>query len=177
MPHPPQQGWERAKLEDLFISVNKGVKIPKNEFLKSGKYPIIAQETDNQINGWTNLENPIDDLPVVVFGDHSCNFKFIDFPFFSGADGTQILKFNKNCSVKFMFYAMQQIRLENQEKYERHFKYLKQIKIPLPPLKEQEKISSCIESIESKINALDSTLPTLQSAKSQILQKYLFANA
>ncbi len=50
---------------------------------------------------------------------------------------------------------------------------LKQIKIPLPPLNEQEKISSCIASIESKINALDSILPTLQSAKSQILQKYL----
>lgn len=174
LPHPPQQGWKKAKLGDLFISVNKGVKIPKNEFLKSGKYPIIAQETDNQINGWTNLENPINDLPVVVFGDHSCNFKFIDFPFFSGADGTQILKFNKNCSVKFMFYAMQQIRLENQDKYERHFKYLKQIKIPLPPLNEQEKISSCIEKLETQISHLNSMLLNLETQKTHIIERHLF---
>ena len=174
LPTPPKNGWESAKLDNLLLSVNRGVKIPKNEFLDSGKYPIISQESDSKINGWTNLENPIADLPVIVFGDHSCSFKFIDFPFFSGADGTQILKFCDKCDTKFMFYALREIKINNQEKYERHFKYLKQAKIPLPPLSEQNKIIAPIEWIESKITALVSTLHTLESQKSKILEKYLY---
>ena len=174
LPTPPKNGWESAKLDNLLLSVNRGAKIPKNKFLDSGKYPIISQESDSQINGWTNLENPIADLPVIVFGDHSCSFKFIDFPFFSGADGTQILKFCDKCDTKFMLYALREIKINNQEKYERHFKYLKQAKIPFPPLSEQNKIIAPIEWIESKITALDSTLHTLESQKSIILQKYLY---
>ena len=91
---------------------------------------------------------------------------------------------NKNKILdKFLFFVYQTIEWKKEAGtkggiIERIYnENLKQIKIPLPPLNEQEKISSCIESIESKINALDSTIPTLQSAKSQILQKYLFANA
>ena len=174
LPTPPKNGWERVKLENLLLSVNRSVKIPKSEFLDSGKYPIVSQESDNKINGWTNTENPITDLPVVIFGDHSCSFKFIDFPFFSGADGTQILKFCDKCNTKFMFYILQETQINNQEKYERHFKYLKQVKIPLPPLSEQNKIIAPIEWIESKITALNSALHSIESQKSSIIRKYIF---
>lgn len=51
---------------------------------------------------------------------------------------------------------------------------IKSLKIPLPPLSEQNKIIAPIEWIESKITALDSTLHTLESQKSKILQNYLY---
>ena len=50
---------------------------------------------------------------------------------------------------------------------------LKEIKIPLPPLKEQEKIISAIEYIENEMRDLAKILDILESQKSKILQKYL----
>ena len=47
------------------------------------------------------------------------------------------------------------------------------LKIPLPPIEAQEKIVSTIERIESKIHLLDSSLPSLDSKKSEVLQHFL----
>ena len=57
---------------------------------------MVTQEQGSLISGYTNNKNSITDLPIIVFGDHSCTFKFIDFPFVRGADGTQLLKINTN---------------------------------------------------------------------------------
>lgn len=50
---------------------------------------------------------------------------------------------------------------------------IKAIKIPLPPLEEQEKIINAIENIESKTSLLESNLSQLDSKKSRILQDFL----
>lgn len=49
-----------------------------------------------------------------------------------------------------------------------------EVKIPLPPLEAQEKITQSIETIQSQISFLDSALPLLQSQKQEVLKKYLF---
>lgn len=48
------------------------------------------------------------------------------------------------------------------------------LKIPLPPLKEQEKISSCIEKLETQISHLNSMLLNLETQKTNIIKGYLF---
>ena len=132
------------------ISGNK-TKIEQNEILSEGKYPVITQETDKTISGYTNNPNYISDLPVIVFGDHSCTFKYIDFPFIRGADGTQLLKVNEEEIVaKFLYYYLSSIRIENADKYERHFKYLKTTKIPIPPLGIQQQIVSECEKFDEE---------------------------
>ena len=132
------------------ISGNK-TKIEQNEILSEGKYPVITQETDKIISGYTNNPNYISDLPVIVFGDHSCTFKYIDFPFIRGADGTQLLKVNEEEIVaKFLYYYLSSIRIENADKYERHFKYLKTTKIPIPPLGIQQQIVSECEKFDEE---------------------------
>ena len=49
-----------------------------------------------------------------------------------------------------------------------------EVKIPLPPLEIQTKITQSIETIQSQISFLDSALPLLQSQKQEVLKKYLF---
>ncbi|MFC3866970.1 restriction endonuclease subunit S [Helicobacter equorum] len=49
-----------------------------------------------------------------------------------------------------------------------------EVKIPLPPLEIQKQITQSIETIQSQISFLDSTLPLLQSQKQEVLKKYLF---
>lgn len=173
LPTPPPQGWERVRLEKMLLKPKlNDIKIPKNNFLDKGNYPIISQE-NGIINGWTNLENPIIDLPLIVFGDHSCSLKFVDFPFFRGADGTQILKFKNKLNTKLAFYILKESEIPNKEKYERHFKYLKAIKIPLPPLEAQESIVQAIESVENEIAKLKEQSKTFESKKAEILKSFL----
>lgn len=47
------------------------------------------------------------------------------------------------------------------------------IKIPLPPLSEQQKIVAEIEKIEVDINSLESELVAIPAQKEAILKKYL----
>ena len=50
---------------------------------------------------------------------------------------------------------------------------LSNIKIPLPPLSEQQKIVSEIEKIEAKINALETEIAEIPKLKETVLKKYL----
>jgi type I restriction enzyme M protein len=50
---------------------------------------------------------------------------------------------------------------------------LEEFKIPLPTIKEQEKIVAEIEKLETKINALENSIAKIPSQKESILKKYL----
>lgn len=128
-------GWKIKKLGDLFLSKNVSTKkIESSSIFSNGTYPVITQDAGKMIKGYTNLENPIIDLPVLVFGDHSCTIRYVDFPFFRGADGTQLLYFeNKELLLLAYFWINKTITsLPNYGKYERHFKYLKDCYIIIP---------------------------------------------
>ncbi|WP_188111547.1 N-6 DNA methylase [Capnocytophaga canis] len=167
--------YEYHTLENLLQPINGNkTKIAKNEILKSGIYPVITQEANILISGYTNNQEPIEDLPLIVFGDHSCTFKYIDFKFVRGADGTQLLKTNKKVILtKFLYEYLLSIEVKNADKYERHYKYLKAIKIPVPPLSEQQKIVSEIEKIEAQISQLENEIAEIPKQKEEVLKVYL----
>jgi len=148
-------------------------KIQKSQILPQGKYPVITQETDKLISGYTNIDKPIIDLPLIVFGDHSCSFKYIDFKFIRGADGTQLLKPDNRFDIKFFYYILRSVTIENQERYQRHMKYLKNLKIPLPPLQTQKEIVQKIEKLETKIKQNENIINQSKIKKEEILKKYL----
>ena len=58
-------------------------KIPTKHYQNSGKFPIIDQGRD-YIAGYTDSDEGLfTELPVIVFGDHTRVFKYVDKPFFS----------------------------------------------------------------------------------------------
>jgi len=117
---------------------------------------------------------PIEDLPLIVFGDHSCTFKYVDFPFVRGADGTQLLKFDSGVfDMRFMCSYLKRMPLPKADKYERHMKYLKALRILVPPFAEQKKLADKIEKIEAKIAAANVLIASAAEKKSAILDKYL----
>lgn len=139
--------------------IGNQTKIKESKINPSGKYPVITQEKDKIISGYTDNENIIDDLPLIVFGDHSCTVKYIDFPFIRGADGTQLLKVNqKDIITKYLFYVLQDTNIENSDRYERHYKYLKNIKIPLPPMDVQQQIVAECEKVDEEYNTVQKTI-------------------
>lgn len=133
--------WPQERLGDTLVKVQgPQTKIPKEKIQKTGNVPVVTQESGTEISGYTENVKPITDLPLIVFGDHSCSFKYVDFNFVRGADGTQLIKVNNDYILKYVFEYLCTIKVDNRGKYERHFKYLKDVMIPKPPMDIQQKI-------------------------------------
>ena len=145
--------YEVVSIIDTFQLVKQSNKIKKNNYLKEGMIPIIDQSSDF-IAGYTNDENGVIDevCPLIIFGDHSRVVKFINFKFLPGADGVKILKPNIDMILpKFLYNILKSIKLKNLG-YSRHFKLLKEVMIPLPPLEIQEQIVKEIEGYQQIID-------------------------
>lgn len=142
----------KVKFIDIFSDETKrGCKIQTNEYSLTGKYPIIDQGQE-QIAGYTNLEDGIFcDVPVIVFGDHTRIVKYIETPFFLGADGVKVLK-SKLCNTdyKYLFYWLSNANIPNTG-YNRHFKWLKELEINLPSLDEQRHIAAVLDKVSDLI--------------------------
>ena len=180
VPFDIPESWEWAKIETISMPIgNKNNQIQSKEVLPTGKIPVVSQGKD-LIDGYCNdVSKKIDVLPLVMFGDHTRNVKYIDFEFVIGADGTKfhkILSCNSEYIYYWMLYATETLRNRG---YARHYTLLKECFIPLPPLQEQVRIVSKIKAIlplvekygceESKRVSLDSAFPNL--LKKSILQE------
>lgn len=119
------EGWEKKQVKDLLAKVKRPGKIQKEDYLSDGPIPCVDQSREF-IGGYTDqIETMIDELPMIVFGDHTRILKFIDFPFACGADGTQLLAaHDPKISQEFFFFSLDAIDLSNYF-YARHFKFLK----------------------------------------------------
>ena len=142
------KSWEIKSFKDI-VSDNSGGnrKLAKSVFLEAGEIAIVDQGK-KLIAGFYNDSSLAVQTspPYVVFGDHTRAFKYIDFPFVMGADGTKVLQpKNDNCDTKYLYYFFLSINVPNTG-YNRHFKYLKELKIPLPPLDQQKKIAAILDA-------------------------------
>ena len=141
-----------AKFSDVFSDETKrGHKIQTSDYLHSGNHPIIDQG-QSQIAGYTNLEDGIfTDVPAIIFGDHTRVIKYIDTPFFLGADGVKVLKSKlRDVDYKYLFYCLQNAKIPNTG-YNRHFKWLKEIEVPLPLIDEQHRIAAVLDKVSGLI--------------------------
>lgn len=129
--------------------IGSQTKIEKTEWKEKGNIPVISQEKEF-ISGYVSDVEPITDLPVIVFGDHTTIFKYIDFQFVRGADGVKLFKPISDYIPKAFYYICQTLDIPASQKYTRHYKYLSNVKIPVPSKDIQQKIITEIEAIEAK---------------------------
>lgn len=180
LPHPPQQGWEKAKLGDKSIFELKiGKRVLDSELHAQGKIPVYSANVlkpfgfiDKEL-----LEN-YDKESVLwgIDGDWMVGFMPKNTPFYptdhcgvlsvkEDKGKAKIVQFAlENEGAKFGFSRTLRASIERVEG----------LKIPLPPLNEQEKISSCIEKLETQISHLNSMLLNLETQKTNIIKGYLF---
>ena len=147
------------------LALQKMPKVLSRDYKSSGSFPVIDQG-QRLIAGWTDDEAGLisTHLPVVVFGDHTRAFKYVDFPFVRGADGTQVLKPKAGIDSLFFYYACRAIELPSRG-YNRHFKTLKEQKIPTPPLQEQRSIAQALRRIDDALSIQDEQLQTSLTLK------------
>lgn len=138
--------------DEVFEDVTKlGVKMKTDEYHPIGKYQIIDQGQE-AVAGYSDLEDGVfENVPAIVFGDHTRIVKYVDQPFFLGADGVKVLRSRfKDANYRYLYYALKSVKIPNTG-YNRHFKWLKEAKIYYPNSEEQSKIVSILDGISSVI--------------------------
>ena len=138
--------------DDVFRDCTSlGTKIPKENYLSEGKH-IVVDQGQNDIAGYTNLEDGLfEDVPAIIFGDHTRIIKYVDEPFFLGADGVKLLKSKKqDANYKYLYYALKNARIPDTG-YNRHFKWLKEVRIEYPSTKKQQEIVEILDRISTVI--------------------------
>lgn len=109
------EGWNKINITKVFTQISTtGKNIATKDCLSVGKYPVIDQGAE-YISGYFNDETKV--IPVenkvIVFGDHTRNFKLIDFDFIVGADGVKIFQPAKDIDPDFFYYQCLSLNLPN----------------------------------------------------------------
>lgn len=148
------------------VSVAGKTKVQSRDYKPTGRFPVIDQG-QAQIAGWTDDESAVIDspLPLIVFGDHTRAFKYVDRPFARGADGTQLLQPKPAIDPLFFFYACRAIDLPARG-YNRHFTILKEQELSYPRDRtEQKLIAGVLHKAESASQQQAALLDNLQELK------------
>ena len=149
---------------DIFVDCTcAGTKVPKEKYLENGKN-IIVDQGQNIIAGYTNLEDGLyTDVPAIIFGDHTRIIKYVDIPFFLGADGVKLLKSkDSDANYKYLYYALKNARIPDTG-YNRHFKWLKEVKIEYPDSNVQKKVVNILDKISKIIGIRKKVLEKLDN--------------
>ena len=175
------EGWEEKRIGEVLGRVKSTPRLVTDEYLNEGKYPIIDQTRTVYYAGFTNREDAVlNQFPAVVFGDHSCAVKYVNFPFARGADGTQILiPNNERVTSEYLYFVVQNVKLK--EGYARHFSLLKDSAFVLPSIAISkmyaEKVVPFFEQIKHNRQEIielthqrDELLPLLMNGQVEIMQ-------
>lgn len=159
--------WQQFPFSQCISKISIKHKIKQKDYLASGKYPVIDQG-QSFISGYCDDEIAIKiKKPVIIFGDHTRCFKFVDFDFVAGADGIHILEPKDFFNEKLFYYFCLALDFPNKG-YSRHFQYLAKTTMKIPPLEIQKRIVARLERAFEKI---EKGSAHLQDAKTK-LAKY-----
>lgn len=166
--------WATKTIAECLVPVpaTGKVKIPTKDYQVTGAYPIIDQGQE-RVAGWTDdVAAVIDDpLPLIVFGDHSRTFKYLEEPFARGADGTQLLRPSEALDPLFFFFACRAIALPSRG-YNRHFTMLKEKELSYPrDIGLQRSIASLLLRAEWTVVVQDGLIDSLGRMKTAAMQQ------
>ena len=168
-----KEGWTYKPFADCINKIPKQKQVKSKDYLSSGKYPIVSQEKELISGYWDDESYLFKHIkPVIIFGDHTKEIKYIDFDFVVGADGTQILSPKENINGKFFYYALVATPIRALG-YARHFKLLKEKSFLIPPLSEQQQIVSYLDSSFAHIDELKANAEKQLNDAKALFQKAL----
>lgn len=167
--------WLEEKVGDIIETITPPKKLQTSDYLKKGNYPVIDQ-SQVYICGYTNDIDAIvnkggEDL--IIFGDHTCILKFVDFPFVQGADGIKIIKTSnsKIIETRYLYQFLQSSPIESKE-YKRHFSELKEKKVVFPNNTEyQRKIANGLFLIDKEIELQTTRMNLFKQYKKGLMQQ------
>ena len=170
------KGTAEYPLEILLNVLTCRGKLPKaKNYQTSGIIPVIDQSR-NYIAGYTDDAECLVKVtvPYIVFGDHTRILKYIPFSFAKGADGTQLIISNdlERMPQTLFYNSLIEIDLSNYS-YARHFKYLKEEFVLLPPGHIARNYDSIVSIYYQSIQKSREQIRLLTEARDRLLPKLM----
>ena len=152
------KGWCLTTFKGVFKDISsKPFQILQSQIKIKGKHPVISQSS-NFIEGYSNEDVLYKcDTPIIIFGDHTRNVKYVDFDFIVGADGVKIIKpyLDAKYGYYMVLYAASHIVNKG---YSRHFSQISKFDYIVPPLQEQHRIVAKIEELFAQLDKIEASL-------------------
>ena len=164
-------GWQESNLLDCLRIPSKLAGIKLSEYEKEGDFPVFDQGQD-YISGFSSNKGlVVNDLPAILFGDHTRIVKYIRSPFVVGADGTKIFWAKDGFDSTFLYYLVLKQKIPNTG-YNRHFKFFKDIKVLVPESKkEQQKIAEILGTVDEDIAKTQEVIEATEKLKRGLMQQ------
>ena len=173
---PGFQGeWEVRPFAGVLNRVNaKAHQIQTIDYRATGRYPVVDQGKKAVVGFSDNGEQRFlcPQGGVIVFGDHTCIVKFIDFDFLVGADGTQLLVGKDGQCTRFHALQLEYQGVEPTG-YNRHFKFLKEREFATPQILEQFAIAAVLSDMDADLTALEARRDKTRGLKQAMMQELL----
>lgn len=166
------QDWHTRTLNEVFSYEQPSKYITtRKEYDKTGATPILTAGK-TFILGYTDETEGIftDPLPVVLFDDFTTSSKFVDFPFRVKSSAIKILKIAENIRPKIAYEILVRIR-HQAGGHKRHWiGQFQHMQVSLPCLEEQIKIEKLTNSLDQKIELLNTAIGHWRLWKQGLLQ-------
>ena len=169
------EDWDAYKFDDIFYKVStKKNQLTASEYMVHGIIPVVDQGKMIIVGYCDDIERmlKVDSSGVIVFGDHTCIVKYVDFNFIVGADGVQVIKGKVGFVTQFLYYAMSHLPIEPTG-YNRHFSLLKESCYCIPAREEQTAITTILSNMDNELRALTQKLEKARALKQGMMQQLL----
>ncbi|CAH8283086.1 type I restriction enzyme S subunit [Mariniflexile fucanivorans] len=145
-----------------------------NNINETGKTPVLTANKAFILGFSDEIENIYNDVPVIIFDDFTTDSKFVNFPFKVRSSALKILKRkNKNFNLPFVFESLKRINYQCTEHKRYWISEYQHLKIPVPPLPEQQKIADILSTVDAKIAVIDQQITETQALKKSLMQRLL----
>jgi len=167
--------WEVKPFDEVLARTNaKANQIQAADYQTTGAYPIVDQGKVAVV-GFSDRADKRFRCPeggAIVFGDHTCFVKFVDFDFLVGADGTQVLQGRLGQSTRFHAFQLQYCGIEPTG-YNRHFKFLQEREFAVPSPPEQTAIAAVLSDMDAELSLLTARRDKTRALKQAMMQELL----
>ena len=144
-----------VKLGDILEYEQPNMYIVKNtNYDKKFSTPVLTAG-QSFILGYTNEKENIfkaKENPVIIFDDFTTTSKYVDFDFKVKSSAMKILKAREGINIKYIYYAMKNIKFDNQLHKRYWISEYSKIKLLLPDIKMQEKIVKELDLINKLLD-------------------------
>ena len=150
--------------DDVLIDDTKnGFKLDSSNYSNLGKIAIVDQG-QKRICGYINAVDGKApwSKEAIIFGDHTEMFKYINFPFYLGADGAKLLSPKNGWNARFLYHYLD-VNYHKRLGYMRHFKYLKEMSFIKPDLDRQEEFCMFCTQVDKSKFAFQNSIISLMN--------------
>ena len=153
------KGWSICCLADIldYEQPQKYI-VESTDYSAENGMPVLTAGK-SFIVGYTNETKGIcDNLPVIIFDDFTTNSKYVDFPFKVKSSAMKILRSKGDMEIKYIAYFMSITRLVRDTHKRYWISEYSKILMPIPPLREQQRIIATVSNIWGRLNAITAEL-------------------